>query len=133
MMARPFATVPLREDALPMLSIFKALWGRLAGNAEPSGAAEQGGPAEPAVEYKGFRIRPAPYPAKGQFQTAGVIEKDFAEGTKEHRFVRAETHASRDDAAAFALAKGRQIIDEQGERLFDPPRFSQPGSASGQR
>jgi hypothetical protein len=116
-----------------MLSIFKALWGRLAGNAETSGVADQGGPEEPAVEYKGFRIRPAPYPAKGQFQTAGVIEKDFADGTKEHRFVRAETHASRDDAASFALAKGRQIIDEQGERVFDPPRSSQPGSASGQR
>ena len=37
---------------------------------------------------------------------------------KEHRFVRAETHPSKDDASAFAIAKGRQIIDEQGERIF---------------
>ncbi len=73
---------------------------------------------EEAVEYKGYRIRPAPYPSKGQFQTAGTIEKDFPEGTKEHRFVRAETHASREDAASFALAKGRQIIDEQGDGIF---------------
>jgi hypothetical protein len=37
---------------------------------------------------------------------------------KEHRFVRAETHASKDDAATFAIAKGKQIIDEQGDRIF---------------
>jgi hypothetical protein len=37
---------------------------------------------------------------------------------KEHRFIRAETHPSRDDAAAFAVQKGRQIIDQQGERVF---------------
>jgi hypothetical protein len=98
-----------------MASILKGLWTRLTGAGEPSQASE---PAAEAVEYKGFRIRSAPYPAKGQFQTAGVIEKDFETGTKEHRFVRAETHSSKDDAAAFALAKGKQIIDEQGDRIF---------------
>ena len=98
-----------------MASILKGLWTRLTGGGEPIQESE---PAAEAVEYKGFRIRPAPYPAKGQFQTAGVIEKDFETGTKEHRFVRAETHPSKDDAAAFALAKGKQIIDEQGDRVF---------------
>jgi len=72
-----------------------------------------------AVEYKGFRIRPAPYRAEGQFQTAGVIEKDFPEGMKEHRFVRAEKHTSKDEAVSFALTKGQQIIDERGDRIFD--------------
>jgi hypothetical protein len=75
--------------------------------------------AAAAVEYNGFRIRPAPFKAEGQFQTAGVIEKDIGGVTKEHRFIRAEKHASAEDAAAFALTKGRQIIDEQGERIFD--------------
>ena len=74
-----------------------------------------------AVEYKGYRIRPAPYPSNGQFQTAGTIEKDFPDGMKEHRFVRAETHAGRDDAASFAVSKGKQIIDEQGDRIFRTP------------
>ena len=32
----------------------------------------------------------------------------------------AEKHPSRDDAAAFTIAKARQIIDEQGERVFCP-------------
>jgi hypothetical protein len=106
-----------------MMSMFNALWRRLGGKPKDAEAADESEAAPgPAVEYKSFRIRPAPYPARGQFQTAGVIEKDFPEGTKEYRFIRAETHASRDDAAAFALAKGRQIIDEQGERIFDAPR-----------
>jgi hypothetical protein len=112
-----------------MLSMFRGLWARLGGQVAPSGGAEQGGADEPAIEYKGFRIRPEPYAARGQFQTAGVIEKDFADGPKEHRFIRAETHASREDAATFAVAKGRQIIDEQGDRIFDPPRPARAGPA----
>jgi hypothetical protein len=100
-----------------MFSGLKGLFTRLSGGGEDGGRSEA--PAGEATEYKGYRIRPAPYPSKGQFQTAGVIEKDFPSGVKEHRFVRAETHPSKDDAAAFALAKGRQIIDEQGDRIFD--------------
>jgi hypothetical protein len=37
---------------------------------------------------------------------------------KSHRFVRADTHHSRDDAIAFALSKAKQIIDLQGDRIF---------------
>jgi hypothetical protein len=98
-----------------MASFLKDLWARLSGGSEAGGASE---PAAEAVEYKGFRIKPAPYPSKGQYQTAGIIEKDFEAGTKEHRFVRAETHASKSDAEAFAVTKAKQIIDEQGERIF---------------
>jgi hypothetical protein len=85
------------------------------------GSGTGGGPKAPSVEpteYKGYRITPAPYPAKGQYQTAGLIQKDFESGRKEHRFVRAETHPTMEDAASFALAKGKQIIDEQGDRIF---------------
>jgi hypothetical protein len=96
------------------MSLFKTLATRLFGRAAPD-AGEA--PVE-AVEYKGYRIRPAPYRANGQFQTAGTIEKDFPDGVKEHRFVRAETHAGRDDAASFAVSKAKQIIDEQGDRIF---------------
>ncbi|HEX6958635.1 MAG TPA: HlyU family transcriptional regulator [Ferrovibrio sp.] len=103
-----------------MVSKLKTVWTRLVGGA--GGQDDDGGddaPAAEAFEYKGYRVRPAPYKANGQYQTAGIIEKDSAEGVKEHRFVRAETHPSKDDAAAFAIAKGKQIIDERGDRIFD--------------
>jgi hypothetical protein len=81
-----------------------------------------GGDAAPGgepVAYKDYTITPTPLRQGGQFLTAGTIAKDFPEGRKEHRFIRADTHGSAEDAAAFAVSKGRQIIDEQGDRIFE--------------
>ena len=94
-----------------MAGIFRALWSRFGGGGV--GAAE-----EEAIEYEGYRIRPAPYHRMGQYQTCGVIEKKVAGETKEHRFIRAEMHPSREAAIVFSIAKARQLIDEQGDRLF---------------
>jgi hypothetical protein len=96
-----------------MFSKLKAAWARLAG-----GGGESDAPAA-AVEYKGYRIRAAPYRTNGLYQTAGIIEKDSPEGVKQHRFIRADTHQSRQDAIDFAIAKAKQIIDLQGERMFN--------------
>ena len=98
-----------------MASIFKTLWTRLLVG---RGSAEPEEPRFEAVEYKGYRIRPAPYAATGGYQTAGVIEKESETGVKEHRFIRAETHPSLEEAAAFATTKGKQIIDQQGDGIF---------------
>lgn len=102
-----------------MVSTLRAMWARLVGGPDSREHRELNASSAAAVEYKGCRIRPTPYPANGQFQTAGVVEKDFPEGAKEHRFVRAETHPTEDGAAAFAITKGKQIIDEMGDRIFD--------------
>ena len=79
-------------------------------------------PAEPeaATEYKGFAIRPAPRREGSGWLTAGIITKEFADGPKEHRFIRADTYTNRDDALAFCISKAKQIIDEQGDRMFTP-------------
>ena len=45
-----------------MISILKSLWARLAGGGAGAPAEE---PRLDAVEYKGYRIRPAPYAATG--------------------------------------------------------------------
>ncbi len=47
-----------------------------------------------------------------------MIEKASDSDVREHRFVRAETHPSREDAVSFTIAKARQIIDELGEKVF---------------
>ncbi len=103
-----------------MLSKLKAAWARLAG---AGGANESDGSATtPAIEYQGYRIRPAPFRTENGYQTAGIIEKDAPAGVKEHRFIRADTHQSKDDAVAFAISKAKQIIDLQGDRMFTPPQ-----------
>jgi hypothetical protein len=93
------------------MSFLSALFGR-------RGAAKPAKVAEP-VAYKGFVIRAAPYRNNGHYQTAGMIERDIGGVRKEHRFIRADAHASYDDAVNFTLNKARQIIDLQGERIFE--------------
>jgi len=97
-----------------MLSKLKAAWSSLTSGGRSSSV----GAAIEAIEYNGYRIRPAPYRAKDQYQTAGSIEKDTPDGVKEHKFIRADTYASRDDAIAFTISKAKQIIDQQGDRMF---------------
>jgi hypothetical protein len=93
------------------MSFFGALFGRRP--AAPSAKV-----SEP-VEYKGFIIRAAPYKNDGHYQTAGTIEREIGGVHKEHRFIRADAYVSYDDALTFTINKARQIIDLQGERIFD--------------
>ena len=92
------------------MSFLRALFGR-----PGSGQTEK--VSEP-VEYKGFVIRAAPYKSEGQYQTAGIIEREAGGERKEHRFIRADAFATYEDAVNFTLGKTRQIVDLQGERMF---------------
>ena len=92
------------------MSFLRALFGGRAS----AGPAKLGEP----VEYKGFIIRAAPFKNEGHYQTAGVIEREIGGERKEHRFIRADAYANYDDAVSFTLTKARQIIDLQGERIF---------------
>ena len=69
----------------------------------------------PGEEYKGFTIRATPMEVGSEYQLSGQIEKEIGGELKSYKFVRADRMSSRDDAVSFALAKGRQIVDEQGE------------------
>ncbi len=86
------------------------------------GGAGEGAGAEPesseAQEYKGFTIRAAPFKADSQYQTCAVITKDVDGVAKEHRLIRADRFAALDAAVDVSFRKARQMIDEQGERLF---------------
>jgi len=92
------------------MSFLSALFGRGAAKPERESA---------PVEYKGYLIRAAPFKSEGQYQTAGVVERQIGGVRKEHRFIRADTFASYDDAVKFSLGKARQMIDLQGERMFE--------------
>jgi hypothetical protein len=95
-----------------VMSFLRALFGR-----RPAAAAEP--KMSDPVEYKGFVIRAAPFKNNGHYQTAGIIARDVGGVRKEHRFIRADAYASYDDAVNFTLNKARQIVDLQGDRIFD--------------
>jgi hypothetical protein len=95
----------------PPMSFLKKLFG--------SGAAQEAAPSK-SVEYKGFHIAATPYKDAGQYQTCGVISMEKDGERLEHKFIRADRFQSLDEALEFSLNKGRQIIDQQGERLFGP-------------
>ena len=91
------------------------LLGRLFGKKNGGGEA----PAAEATSYKDYEIRPNPTREGGGWRTGGVITKETAEGTKKHVFIRADTHTSREDAISFSTTKAKQIIDEQGDAIFE--------------
>lgn len=99
-----------------MGSIFSRLFGRLSGAAQSGGADGKRGAVQ---EYNGFTIQAAPMQDGSHWLTAGLISKKIGDEQKEHQFIRADTHASKEDAEAFSLTKAKLIIDEQGDRLFD--------------
>jgi hypothetical protein len=70
------------------------------------------------VEHKGFTIKATPFKEAGQYQTCGVISKDVGGVLKEHKFIRADRFPALETAAEVAISKGKQIVDEQGERIF---------------
>jgi hypothetical protein len=93
------------------LSFLKTLFGWGNARSDERAAAKE-------VEHKGFLITAKPYLESGQYQLAGTISRSTGEGRQEHAFIRADRFASREAAAEAAIAKGRQLIDEQGDKLF---------------
>lgn len=91
-----------------------SFWKSLFGSSQPKTP-----PAAEPVAYNGFMIRAEPYPSEGQYQTAGTIEKEIGGVIKQHRFIRADRHPGLEQAVSFTIDKARQIIDLQGDRIFD--------------
>lgn len=70
--------------------------------------------ALPAVEYNGFTIIPAPVQEAAGFRVNGIISK----GELSHAFIRADTLPSAEMCADEMIRKAKQMIDQQGERIF---------------
>ncbi len=95
------------------MSFFKKLFGG-------GGAANDGAPRVLGEEtYQGFAIRALEMRTGGEFQLCGEIEKTIGDEARIKEFIRADKLSGEDQVVSVTLAKGRQIIDEQGEGLFD--------------
>lgn len=92
------------------MSFLKKLFGGGSGDA-PKASAQ-------AEEYKDFLIYAEPSKESGGYRVGARIEKEVGGETKTHTLIRADTIQSLDDAIEVSVAKAKQMIDEQGERLF---------------
>jgi hypothetical protein len=97
------------------MSFLKKLFG--GGDAEAKAGAGTGA-ALGEESYKGFLIKAIEMRAGSEYQLAGTIEKDVGGELRSYQFVRADRIGNKDELVSLALAKGRQIVDEQGEGIF---------------
>ena len=91
---------------------------RLFGSKPAEAEAPAEGKTTGQVDYKGYVVRAVPFREKGQFQTAGVIEREIDGVLRRCRFVRADRSTMVDEITELALHKGKMMIDEQGDALF---------------
>lgn len=91
------------------------LLGRLFGGGEATS------PQEPVSkeDYKGFELLAAPVKDAGRWRVAGSVIKRADGQEQRHDFVRADTFPERDDAVAVTLTKGRLLVDQLGDRVFE--------------
>lgn len=97
------------------MSFWKKLFG---GAGEQAGSAPDAGGAAKEIEHKGYVIKATPFKEGAEWQTCGVVSREIDGVVKEHRFIRADRFADLNTAIDVAHAKGRQLVDEQGDRMF---------------
>ncbi|MEM6387233.1 MAG: HlyU family transcriptional regulator [Pseudomonadota bacterium] len=74
-----------------------------------------GSAPEPEREtYEGFIITPNPAREGSRFRIGALIEKDG----QSHQLIRADMLETLDEANDASIRKAKQMIDEQGARLF---------------
>ncbi len=75
--------------------------------------------SQPAEQYEGFNITPEPMKDGGSWRLAARIEKEVGGELKSHHLIRADTFQSADEATSAAVAKAKQLIDQEGDRLLN--------------
>ena len=88
------------------MSWLSKIFGSGSGSSEPDAQSE---------DYKGFTVTPQPKKSGGHWRVSAIIEKDG----QRHELIRADVVESHDVALEISMNKARQMIDEQGERLFE--------------
>ena len=88
------------------MSILKKLFG---GGSEPPAKTET---------HKEYRITATPISEGNSYRICALIEKEIDGETRTHNLVRADTVQGLDEAQAACIRKAKQVIDEQGDRIF---------------
>ena len=95
-----------------VMSFFKRLFGI-------SATPKEGGAPVSTIEYEGFEISATPQADSGQFRLYGTISKVIDGETKTHTLIRADLLPDADQCSQVTVRKAKQVIDEQGNKLFN--------------
>ena len=90
------------------MSFFKKLFGMTPAADEPVSS----------IEHEGYQIAAMPISEGGQFRLCAEISREIDGEMQTHRMIRADMFPSRDDAIETSYRKAKQMIKEQGERIF---------------
>lgn len=93
------------------MSFWKSLFGGSSASDAPTGPVR-------TIEHEGYLIEAAPMKDGDQFIIAGTISKEIGGERRVHKFIRADRCPGIDDAAEMTIRKGRQIIEQSGDRMF---------------
>lgn len=78
-----------------------------------------GGVASEPENYNGYLIFPEAVKGDGGYRIGARIEREIGGDTKIHHMIRADTYGSADVANEASITKAKQLIDQQGEMIFD--------------
>jgi len=89
-----------------------SLFSRLFGSSEPK--------KDPVVteDYKGFAITPEPIKESDGHRIAARIEKEIDGAMKTHHLIRADVCSNLEEAIQLSATKAKQMVDQEGDRLF---------------
>lgn len=83
------------------------------------GGGSDASPKDPEhIDHEGFRIFPTPINEGGKYRLSARIEQGEGEALRSHTLIRADVLNDFDQAAEASVDKAKQMIKEQGERLF---------------
>lgn len=75
-------------------------------------------PEPKPVVYKGFDIFADLISEGGKYRLSARIEKTVDGDRKSVAVIRADVFDSLEQAENFSIAKAKQVVDEQGDRIF---------------
>ncbi len=82
-------------------------------------SSEPAAPAKSAsVEHEGYQITAMPMSDGGQYRICAEISREIDGEVKTHRMIRADTFPDAESAADASYRKAKQMIKEQGDRIF---------------
>lgn len=97
------------------MSFFSKLFGGNKGSSKQQ-------PEQPKIlgeeEYHGYLIQAIEYKQGDELLLAGNIIKQVGQITKSQQFIRSDRMINKEQALTASLAKGRQIIDQNGDHIF---------------